>query len=175
MRKITNLIVLLIVVSGVTSYAQSDTIPEAIWNNRLEYKASEKLVMQYIRDIQNNPVKDLENRGKLDYVIRWTLGCPYVALKLQNPYFEKILTDNSYQYSDYTAYTLLFGEVLYYLENPFDRDKTNAFRSGVYYVMDVYKKLKIHDDSTTCQTLELFIKLEENNTLNKFIVLDNTK
>lgn len=178
MRRITYLIFLSIIMSSVASFAHTDetinidTVPEAIWNNRTEYKASEKRVVQYLKDIENDPVSDLESREKLDYIIRWVLGCPYVSLELRSPYFEKILTDEEYQYADYTAYTLLFGEVLYFLENPFDRDKSNAFRSGIYYVMNVYKKLKLYDDATTCQTLELFIRLDENNTLNKFIVLD---
>lgn len=166
---------LIFLLVGVTTVMAQDSVPEARWESRTDYKASEKLVMQYMRDIEKDPVSDLENREKLDYVIRWILGCPYVALKLRNRYFEKILTDEDYDFADYTAYTLLFGEVLYYLENPFDRDRTNAFRSGVYYSMDVYKKLKAHDNSTTCETFELFIRLDENNTLNKFIVLDDSK
>lgn len=155
--------------------AEQDTIPEASWENRAAYKASEKLVVQYMKDIEQNPVSDLERREKSDYIIRWILGCPYVALKLRNRYFEKILTDEDYHFADYTAYTLLFGEVLYYLENPFDRNKTNALRNGIYYSMEVYKKLKIYDNSTTCETYELFIRLDENKTLNKFIVLDDSK
>lgn len=174
MSRVIYLFILLFIAS-VDLVAQHDSIPEARWETRSDYKASEKLVIQYMRDIEKNPVSDVAKREKLDYVLRWILGCPYIALKLHNRYFERILTDEDYNYADYTAYTLLFGEVLYNLENPFDRDKANAFRSGVYYAMDVYKKIKAHDDATTCETLELFIRLDENNTLNKFIVLENSK
>ncbi|MGB1121623.1 MAG: hypothetical protein ACPG3Z_06485 [Saprospiraceae bacterium] len=151
-----------------------NVVPEARWESRADYKASEQLVITYMRDIQKDPVSDLKNREKSDYVMRWILGCPYVALKLQNRYFESILMDEAYHLADYTAYTLLFGEVLYYLENPFDRDRKNAFRSGIRYSMEVYKKLKAHDNSTTCKTFELFIRLDENNILDKFIILDDS-
>jgi hypothetical protein len=158
---------------NLASYAQGETVPDAVWKNRAEYKMSEKLVLAYIKDIENDPVSNLENKAKTDYVLRWILGCPYLAIKLKNGYFEKILTDNTYEFANFMAYGMLFGEVLYYLENPFDRDKTNAMRSSVYYTMDIYKKLKIHNDQTTCEILELFIRLDQDNTLNKFIFLDN--
>lgn len=173
MSKIIYVIFFFIAAFNVASYAQGDIVPEAVWKNRAEYKAAEKLVLTYIKDIENDPVANLSNQAKTDYVLRWILGCPYVAIKLKNGYFEKILTDNRYEFANFTAYGMLFGEVLYYLENPFDRDKTNALRSSVYYTMDVYKKLKVHNDQTTCEILELFIRLEQDNTLNKFIFLDN--
>ncbi len=173
MIKYFNLIIFTLLFSTVASFGQSDSIPKAIWRSRADYKASEALVIQYMRDIENNPVSDLENKEKSNYVLRWILGCPYVALKLKNDYFEKILVDKNYHYANYVAYGLLFGEVLYYLENPFDRNKTNALRSGVYYAMDMYKKLKVHDDSSTCGIMEAFIRLDNENTLNKFIFLDN--
>jgi len=158
---------------NVASYAQGETIPEPVWKSRAEYKMSEKRILAYIRDIQKDPVANVENKAKTDYVLRWILGCPYVAIKLKNSYFEKILSDDRYEFANFIAHGMLFGEVLYYLENPFDRDKTNAMRSSVYYTIDVYKKLKVHNDETTCEILELFIRLEQDNTLNKFIFLDN--
>ena len=166
-------IFLSIIAFSTASYAQGETIPEPVWKDRTEYKAAEKLVVKYIRDIEKDPVGNLKHEEKTSYILRWILGCPYVTIKLRNGYFEKILTDPDYVFADYTAYGMLFGEVLYYLENPFDRDRTNALRSGVYYTMDMYKKLKVHDDETTCEILELFIRLEQDNTLNKFIFLDN--
>ncbi len=154
------------------SFAQTE-IPDANWESRSEFKASEELVKTFIRDIEKNPINDLQKQEKADYVIRWTMACPYVAIKLKNGYFEKILNDEKYKFADYNAYGLVFGEVLYYLENPYDRDRTNAFRSGVYFAMNMYKKLKEHDKRIKCETLELFLKLEENNTLNTFIFLEN--
>jgi hypothetical protein len=173
MSKFFYVLFLSIVTFNATSYAQGETVPEPIWKNRAEYKISEKLVLQYIKDIEKDPVGNLENQAKTDYVLRWILGCPYVAIKLKNAYFEKILTDNRYEFANFMAFGMLFGEVLYYLENPFDRDKKNAMRSSIYYTMGVYKKLKVYNDQTTCEILELFIRLEQDNTLNKFIFLDN--
>lgn len=153
--------------------AQGETIPESVWKDRTEYKAAEKLVTKYIREIEENPVENLKNKEKIDFVLRWILGCPYIAIKLKNGYFEKILTDPNYAFANYAACGILFGEVLYYLENPFDRNRKNALRNGVYYTMEMYKKLKVYNDETTCEILELFIRLEDDNTLNKFIFLDN--
>jgi hypothetical protein len=172
MSKFTLLFFVLFLGIQVNSFAQTE-IPKPDWQSRSDFKASEDLVKTFIRDIEKNPVNDLQKQEKADYVIRWVMACPYVAIKLKNGYFEKILNDNKYKFANYNAYGLVFGEVLYYLENPFDRDRSNAFRSGVYFAMDMYKKLKEHDNRTKCETLELFLKLEENNTLNTFIFLEN--
>lgn len=172
MSKFTILFVVLFFGIQSVVKAQSE-IPKPEWASRTDFKASEDLVKTFIRDIEKNPVNDLKKQEKTDYVIRWVMQCPYVAIKLKNGYFEKILNDDKYKFANYNAYGLVFGEVLYYLENPFDRDRSNAFRSGVYFAMDMYRKLKEYDDKTKCETLELFLKLEENNTLNTFIFLEN--
>jgi hypothetical protein len=172
MSKFSILFVVLFLGVQAISFAQTE-IPKPEWGSRSDFKASEDLVKSFIRDIEKDPINDLKKKEKADYVIRWVMACPYVAIKLKNGYFEKILNDDKYKFANYNAYGLVFGEVLYYLENPFDRDRSNAFRSGVYFAMDMYRKLKAHDDKTKCETLELFLKLEENNTLNTFIFLEN--
>ncbi len=160
---------------STTIFAQEEAIPEAVWNSRTEFKASEERIMRYIKELEENPTKDLERKSKANYIMRWVMSCPYTTVKLNDGYFVKILTDKNYKHAEFLAYSLVFGEVLYYLENPYDRDRTNAFRNGVYYSMNIYRKVKAFDSKTTCETLELFLKLEENNTLNSFIFLENSK
>ena len=147
-------------------------ITEANWDTQEEYQAAKGTIIRYIKRLEKSPLEDLETRSISNYLLSWISGSKAVAIKLDDFYFTKILNDQKYKYADFLAYGLIFGQVVHLLEYPSDIDRNNAYRRGVYYAINVYEKLQEKDDSTKCETLELFIKLRENGTLNSFIQLE---
>lgn len=170
MKKIGFLMIALIM---LTFSVQAQTeISGANWDTQEEYKAAKGTIIRYIKRLENNPLEDLGSRSITNYLLSWIAGSNEVAIKLDDFYFTKILNDQKYKYGDFLAYGLIFGQVVHLLEYPNDIDRNNAYRRGVYYAINVYEKLKAKDASTKCETLELFIKLKENGTLNSFIKLE---
>jgi hypothetical protein len=137
MKTIKNILTLLLFISLYsTSYAQQDSLLNALPSTKEEFVASEKKLLASINWLENTPLNQDVEKHKTQYalLIAWITNSPTVTIEIKS----NVLTFTE-KNSDLLVF-FMAGWTKFSLENNYSSDLTKGNVAGIRSAIKIYKQ-----------------------------------
>ena len=146
-------------------------ITDQAWQTEEDFRAVEPIVLENIEWLENHPLATPSNDTKAltEYVLNWLSGTPYIAVKYDEIFLDRLANSKKYKFGEKFRITYLFGKSYYMINNQSEASEISACSRGIEGMVAVYAELKKVDSSVHHGMLEKYSRLLKTGKLESYV------